>query len=222
MTENVKYSIKRVVTYMLSPDKGLLLSWIVSFIVGLFLLDPQIWIAINFVGLTFIIFLMLAVAAYLPPVKPLREISVLAARAGDLVRAIFGAALFGAAAAYGGAVGAIMSKMPIEEVMTPETMWAIIWPILAVAIMFGSIVVGVRLGWDFRRSASQSIVVALERLKVGPMRLVGCSDPIFFKWIANLVIIGSRSGAFMFMGYISPVVLLGDIYFIINYFRSFG
>lgn len=211
--------MRKIANYLLSPDKGLSWTWVILFFAGSLIFHSRIWFAMVLAGPTFILLLMLGVAAYLPPTKPLREFSVLAARVADLGKVISSAALFGAAAAYGGAIGTFMSKMPIEEVMAPTTMWGTVWPILMVAVMFGSVVVGVRLGWDFRRSSRRSILVALGRLRSRIFSPASRQHPIF-NWVASLVITASRSGLLMFIGYLSPIIIFIDIQLALDYIRA--
>lgn len=206
---------------LFAPEAGLCITWIASVIIVGLVVGSVAAGCLLMGGLTLLLALMLAVAAYLPPTKPLREMSILAARIVDLVNVAAGAALFGASAAYGGVVGSVMSKMTLEEAMSPIVIWGIVWPILMIATIFGASFVGVRLACDFWRSGHRARLLALGRLRSclpdATMRRHFVTD-----WLASIVVAGSRTGAFVFVGYLAPVIIVGDVYLGIGYAKSVG
>ena len=211
--------LARVAFLLFAPEAGLIFTGIALVIVAGLVVGPTAASLLMMGGMTLVLVLMLAVAAYMPPTKPFREVSALAARVADLARVASGAALFAAAAAYSGVVGSMMSRMPLDEAMSPAVIWGIVWPILMVATMFGASVVGVRLGWDFRRSSHRARLLALGRLRSwlpdASMRRHFVTD-----WLASIVVTGSRTGAFMFVGYLAPVIIVGDVYLGIEYAQA--
>lgn len=213
--------LARVAFLLFAPEAGLLFTWFALVIVAGLVAGPTAAGLLMMGGMTLVLVLMLAVAAYMPPTKPFRELSALAARVADLARVASGAALFGAAAAYSGVVGSMMSRMPLDEAMSPAVLWAIVWPILMVATLFGASVVGVRLGWDFRITGHRARLLALGRLRSwlpdASMRRHFVTD-----WLASIVVTGSRTGAFMFVGYLAPVIIVWDVYLGIEYAQAVG
>jgi len=211
--------LARVAFLLFAPEAGLLFTWIALVIVAGLVVGPTAASLLMMGGMTLVLVLMLAVAAYMPPTKPFREVSALAARVADLARVASGAALFGAAAAYSGFVGSMMSRMPLDEAMSPAVIWGIVWPILMVATMFGASVVGVRLGWDFRRSGHRARLLALGRLRSW-LPDASMRRHFVIDWLASIVVTGSRTGAFMFVGYFAPVIIVGDVYLGIEYAQT--
>lgn len=207
--------LARIAFVLFAPGAGLLFTWVVLVIVAGVVAGPAAAVLLIMVGLTLLLVLMLAVAAYIPPTKPFRELSALTARVADLMRVASGAALFGAAAAYSGVIGSMMSRMRLDEVVSPTVVWGIVWPILMVSTMLGASVVGVRLGWDLRRSDHRTLLLALGRLR---SQLPGASmKPHWFvNWLASIVIVGGHTGIFMFVGYLSPVIIVADAYLVIG------
>ena len=210
----------RVAFLLFAPEAGLLFTWLALVVIAGLVGCPTAMLLLMMGGLTLLLVLMLAVAAYMPPTKPFREVSALAARAADLAKVVSGAALFGAAA-YSGVVGSMMSRMPLSEAISPAVIWGVIWPILMVATTFGASVVGTRLAWDFRRSGHRARVLALGRLRSwlphASMRRHFVTD-----WLAGIVVTGSRTGAFMVVGYLAPVIIVTDIYLLIEYAAAAG
>lgn len=213
--------LARVAFLLFAPEAGLLFTWIALVIVAGLAVDPTAASLLMTGGMTLVLMLMLAVAAYMPPTKPFREVSALAARIADLARVASGAALFGAAAAYGGVVGSMMSRMPLDEAMSPAVIWGIVWPILMVATTLGASVVGVRLGWDFRRSGHRARLLALGRLRSW-LPDASMRRHFVIDWLASIVVTGSRTGAFMFVGYLAPVIIVADVYLVIAYVEAAG
>lgn len=212
-------ALARVAFLLFAPEAGLLFTWFALVIVAGFAVGPIAAGLLTVGGLTFVLVLMCAVAAYMPPTKPFREVSALAARVADLARVASGAALFGAAAAYSGVVGSMMSRMPLDEAMSPAVIWEIVWPIVMVATLFGASVVGIRLGWDFRRSDHRARLLALGRLRAW-LPDASMRRHFVIHWLANVVITGSRTGAFMFVGYLAPVIIIGDVCLGIEFARG--
>lgn len=211
--------LARVAFLLFAPEAGLFFTWIALMIVAGLVFDLTAAILLMMGGLTLVLVLMLAVAAYIPPTKPFRELSALTARIADLARVVSGAALFGAAAAYSGVVGSIMSRMSLDEAMSPAVIWGIIWPILLVAAMLGASVVGMRLGWDFLRCGHRARLLALGGLRSWipdtSMRRHLVTD-----WLASIVVTGSRTGWFVCVGGLAPVIVVGDVCLSIEYVRS--
>lgn len=204
---------------LFAPEAGLLVTWIALVIIAAFVLGPLSAVLLLMGGMTLALVLMLAVAAYMPPTKPFREISTLAARVADLAKVVSGAALFGAAAAYSGVVGTMMSGMTHVEVTSPTVIWEIVKPIIMVATVFGSAVLGVRLGWDFRCSGHRKRLLALSRLRSW-LPSASLRRHAVTKWLAGIVVTGSRTGAFMAVGYFTPVIIVCDVYLVIEYARG--
>lgn len=228
MTDKIEVSLskwraalERVAFVLFAPTSGLVVTWFALTLVVGATFGSLAGRTLLMVGPTLVLMLMLAVAAYMPPTKPFREVSTLAARVADLVKVASGAALFGAAAAYSGGVGSIMSRMPMDEVLSPAVVWDIIWPILLAATMIGASVVGVRLGWDFRRSGHRARLLALGRLRSWLPDLRMKRHPVI-DWFASIVVTGSHSGAFMLVGYFAPVIILGDVYLVMEYAETIG
>lgn len=217
----ISWVIARIAFFLLAPEEGLFFTWITLVIIAGLAVGPTAGSVLLMGGLTLLLALMLAVAAYMPPTKPLREVSALAARVADLARVASGAALFGAAAAYSGVVGSMMSRMSLEDAMSPVAIWGIVWPILIVATMFGASVVGVRLGWDFRRSGHRARLLAIGRLRSW-LPDASMRRHFVIDWLAGIVVTGSRTGAFMFVGYLAPVIIVADVYLVIGYTQAAG
>lgn len=213
--------LARVAFLLFAPEAGLLFTWIALVIVAGLVVGPKAASLLMMGGMTLVLVLMLTVAAYMPPTKPFREMSALAARVADLTKVASGAALFGAAAAYSGVVGSMMSRMPLDEAMSPAVIWGIVWPILMVATMLGASVAGFRLGWDFQRSGHRARLLALGRLRSW---LPDASMRRHFVtvWLASIVVTGSRTGAFMVVGYLAPVIIVWDVYLGMEYAQAVG
>ncbi|MFV9426092.1 hypothetical protein [Microbacterium sp. S1037] len=201
---------------LLAPAAGLPVTWLAVIVLTAAACGPRAAGILTMGSLSLMLLLMLALAAYMPPSKPFRETSELAARVTDLVKVSAGAALFGAAAAYGGVVGAVMDTIPLNDAASPATAWSATWPIVAGATLIGSSVVGVRLGWDFRRSGHRSRLLALGKLRALLPHPAARRHPAV-RWLADVVITASRSGTFVLVGYLSPVIILGDITLSIGY-----
>lgn len=221
LSTRMRLMLARGMFLLFAPEAGLFVTWIALVIIVLLAAGS---VAAGFLlmgGLTLVLALMLAVAAYLPPTKPFREMSTLAARIVDVVNVATGAALFGTSAAYSGVVGSVMSKMTLEEAMSPVIIWEFVWPILMVATIFGASIVGVRLGCDFWRSGHRARLLALGRLRSclpdAQMRRHFVTD-----WLASIVVTGSSTGAFVFLGYLAPVIIVGDVYLGIYFAKSVG
>lgn len=200
----------RVTRVLLAPGAGLIVTWFVLNVTTAAIFGPKAGELTMMGGLTGALALMIVVAAYMPPSRPFREISALTARIVDLVKVVTGAALFGAAAAYGGAVSACMSRLPIGETLSVNVMWGVTSPILAVATVLGASVVGLRLGWDFRRAGHRGRLVALARLRSRLPAPRLRRNPLT-AWLAGVVVAGSRSGVFMLVGYFTPVIIVADV-----------
>lgn len=219
--QKVVSALRRLTRALFAPGAGLILTWLALTIAAGVVLGPVAANTVMMGGFTFILLLMLAVAACMPPTKPFRELSALAARTADLIKVSSGAALFGAAAAYGGIVGAVMSRMPLEEMMSPYVIWSFIWPVLLVASMFGASVVGLRLGWDFRFSRHRARLVALGKLRsVLPARMT--ERRLVTNWAAHVFVVASRSGFLMVVGYLTPLIITGDVFLGIEYAKLLG
>jgi len=201
---------RRPLIFLVAPDGGLLFTWVVVTVLALAAGGPLVGGSVLMGGLTLVFLLMLAAAAYMPPSRPFRELSALTARVADMVKVVTGAALFGAAAAYGGVVGAMMSAMPLNQTVSAALTWSIVWPVLATASIVGASVVGIRLGWDFFRSDHRTRLLALGRLRSHiPDRVARRCR--FVRWLAAIATTGSRTGAFMIIGYMAPVIVTADI-----------
>jgi len=166
---------------------------------------------------------MLIVATFLPPAKPWRETSALGARVSELSKLITGAALFGAAAVYGVYVSTAMSKMPEKDALAVETAGQFIWPIISLTLIIGSVFIGVRLGWDFYRATpenrQQALYKTLQKLNLQPAEHRE-KENFFLSWVAKLFTVSSSSGFFIFIGYISPVIVYFDVLFITEYIAT--
>ena len=211
----------KVASKALDPKAGLVFTWLALVGIAGLAIGLTAAVFLIFAGLTLVLVLMLAVAAYMPPTKPFREVSALAARVADLVKVMSGAALFGAAAAYSGIVGTMVSKMSLDDAMSPDVIWTIVWPIVVGASGVGAFVVGARLGWDFQRSDHRTLLLALDKLRLW---LPNDSTKRHFvtNWLASIVITGSRGGTFMFVGLLAPLIVAVDLHFGIKLAQAIG
>lgn len=204
-------ALRRVTHAMFAPESGLTFTWVALMIASSAMFGPLAASIVLMGGLTVILLMMASVAAYMPPTRPFRELSALTARTADLIKVSSGAALFGAAAAYGGIVGELMSRMTPEEMSSPHVVWGVTWPVLLSATTIGASVVGVRLGWDFRFSRHRVRLVALGKLRSWVPSWLKERAPIT-GWLAHVFLVSSRSGVLMIVGYLTPVIVAGDIY----------
>lgn len=206
---------------MLAPDRGLLATWLAVSVLSTLAFGPLVGGTIIGGSLTVLLVLMLAVAAYLPPTGPLRDLSALAARVSDLLKVASGALLFGAAATYGVWANTMLSSQPPGEQFSVDSVWNLTWPILTVSLTFGSIVVGWRLGWDFRRSTNRSRLVAIGKVRSW-LPNYRSQKGTCVTWLASIVLVSGRSGGLMLLGPLIPWVAAWDFYLASEYVLRFG
>ncbi|ALG27819.1 hypothetical protein AOZ07_01590 [Glutamicibacter halophytocola] len=206
---------KRSLFWLITPGWGLFISWFIVWVISANI-SNLLGSAVLFGSFALLLALMFSIGAYIPPAKPLKEISALGARISELLKVVSGAALFGSAAAYGGIVSLSLSKMSEKQAISVETTWGIIEPIVTASFLLGATIVGTRLGWDLLRTPWQVQQDSLHRLKV---RLFPDGNQgVFLSWVSRLVLLCGRRGIFMIVGFCAPVVIyLGLLFLLENY-----
>ncbi|MFJ6533099.1 hypothetical protein [Microbacterium sp. NPDC091662] len=210
--------VLRLLQATFAPDRGLLAAWFAVSLLSTIGFGPLIGGTVIGGTLTVLLLLMLAVAAYLPPTGPLRESSALAARVADLLKVAGGALLFGAAATYGVWANTVLSAQSPGEQFSLASIWSLTWPILTISLAFGSIVVGWRLGWDFRHSTNRSRLVAIGKVRSW-LPDYRSRKGILVTWLASVALVTARSGGLMWLGPFIPWVVAWDVYLASEYIR---
>ena len=202
---------------LIDPDALLYMTWIVAGCLIFWFAGFTAGTVYVLAGVTVMFVLMCSVAAFLPPAPRLRKRSLLNVRLFELLKLASGAALFGAAAAYSGAVGSLVSDLPEEDRLAPETIWIIILPILFIATVIGGAYVGVRMAVDLRTAGERRILLALGRARSHFFRPQHRIRPLV-SWLAHLAVSASRGGAFVIVGALSPFAAWTGVYLFLQHF----
>lgn len=195
--------------WLVSPTKGLGVTWIAIFAVLLFgVRDGRL--LVGFLGLSFLAgwASMLLIAAVIPPPAKLSEISALAARVMSFIKVVWSTFVFAAGAVYGGMAGVALGAS--GALFTSDGGWGymqkLIWPVVGV--------VAVIVAWYTVMACAFDLWRAGENRRVGALaRVMGELPPELrelpaAEWLGEVVLAFTRGWLPWLLGYLAPPMVM--------------
>lgn len=198
-------TIPRLLGSLVDPRRGLWLTWLIVLVMSSAVdrhLAGLVFLSTYFI----LLLLMLIVHAIIPPPPRLSDRSALIARVSLLAKAVWAAAIFAAAAAYGALAGIAIEQFMKSEPpgdVVPALLDNLFWPLVGLVTLFAAWVTGMFCAYDLTRTGADA-----RNRRIARLRHSLAPRSAFSLWLSQLATVVTGKAWPWCIAYAAPIIIV--------------